>query len=1236
MKQIKRIMIVVLVLVLAVSLSLTAFAATASQDGLELLVTTDKTSYSATEQVTVTVTVKNTNAFAVSNVAVESNVPDGYKPADGYSSTKNIAALGAGETTTLTVVYVPQNSGQPSGSNYPQFPWWAPGVLPGTTTNPSPSSDETEDVKDVVEVDQPTEGNTNVFEEVTVTAKRNVGLWVLVAAVSAGALIGIVAGKKRFKKTMSIMLCIAMVGTLAAVLPVEAHAAVMPLEAGGVKSLSTSEEITISGRAVSVVANVSWTENLPQDMLIVRFDSNGGNAIEPLLVATGEKAVWPSSPKKDGCTFDGWYTDEALSNLYDFNNVLYENITLYAKWIDAKEYYGNNSELIEIIPAEESENALNESEVTQLLLNKGFNESPITYDFSITGDYVGKTEISEGSTDIHPMYQTLYLSKNEEVWVIYVINNSVFAYPFSFNMDSNLSVEMLISESENVTSYDDATNQFYITVPHSSEIYIHTVGDINAETLDGLTIEILCNLSGATIPVSSVANYSYDEMNSLIAVPYAIETDDISTRYSSADPLIIVSLGDSYSSGEGIEKFYGQDKPLTEKVRDDNWLAHRSQKSWPGLLEVPGIEGTMSDYMVPLGTTSTSSCQWYFAASSGATTYHFNNSQKKSYYRSTGLFSSPVKGEKYLPPQLDAFNGLRGKVDYVTFSIGGNDVGFTDVITACAVNCAYLYVGSTSKLEDLLNEAWANFNATRANIKKAYMDVRDKAGEQADIIVAGYPQLLEPNGKGALFNKRESTMVNNNVSRFNDEIEYIVEECKISGMKIHFVDVENEFLGHAAYSDHSWLNKIKILKEEQDIDSRLNGASAYSMHPNAQGAKAYARCVNAKIAEIENSKTTQLSSIKGVITIADTDTDMNNNLPLEGATVTIEYADFMDFTSTSDADGQYHISDIPAGTYRLTVTKDGYIPVTERIVIPDDGSEVIYNVAIEAISEGYSGIGYASGTVYDVSTGLGVSGLTLNIYHGIGVTSGDIAYTTYTTNGGYYETQNGLEAGNYTVVVLDERNDISEESRYVTTNFSIKVLGGMTIDNQNGYVSNGITSDNIRIVLSWGASPSDLDSHLVGPTSIGGTFHVYYSNKSYGDEVDLDRDDTDSYGPETVTIRRINDGVYTYAVHNYSDRGSSYSTSLSSSGAQVKVYRGAELVMTYNVPTGTDGTLWTVFSYDTNTQRFTTINTMSYDNSDGDGVLQGIARTALNQVDETSIVWFAQDMIISDINANTK
>ena len=66
-----------------------------------------------------------------------------------------------------------------------------------------------------------------------------------------------------------------------------------------------------------------------------------------------------------------------------------------------------------------------------------------------------------------------------------------------------------------------------------------------------------------------------------------------------AKPIVVVSLGDSYSSGEGNEPFYNQDLPLEIKLSNLDWLAHRSEKSWPGKLNVGELgEYTLNDYHV--------------------------------------------------------------------------------------------------------------------------------------------------------------------------------------------------------------------------------------------------------------------------------------------------------------------------------------------------------------------------------------------------------------------------------------------------------------------------------------------------------------------------------------------------------------------------------------------------------------------------------------------------------------
>ena len=138
----------------------------------------------------------------------------------------------------------------------------------------------------------------------------------------------------------------------------------------------------------------------------------------------------------------------------------------------------------------------------------------------------------------------------------------------------------------------------------------------------------------------------------------------------------------------------------------------------------------------------------------------------------------------------------------------------------------------------------------------------------------------------------------------------------------------------------------------------------------------------------------------------------------------------------------------------------------------------------------------------------------------------------------------------------------------------------------------GITEpDAIRIVLQWGEHPSDLDSHIVGPgIAEGDRFHVYYSQRNYYCDgtyesatakyaVDLDYDDTTSFGPEVTTIHLLTPGDYYYYVHDYSNDSWGYSTDMAKSGATVKVYRGSSnvAIAEYKVDSSSCGTYWNVF-----------------------------------------------------------
>ena len=66
----------------------------------------------------------------------------------------------------------------------------------------------------------------------------------------------------------------------------------------------------------------------------VSFNANGGSAVNSQSISKSGKATAPNAPTRDGYTFAGWYSDEALTKEFDFGTEITANITLFAKWVE--------------------------------------------------------------------------------------------------------------------------------------------------------------------------------------------------------------------------------------------------------------------------------------------------------------------------------------------------------------------------------------------------------------------------------------------------------------------------------------------------------------------------------------------------------------------------------------------------------------------------------------------------------------------------------------------------------------------------------------------------------------------------------------------------------------------------------------------------------------------------------------------------------------------------------------
>lgn len=295
---------------------------------------------------------------------------------------------------------------------------------------------------------------------------------------------------------------------------------------------------------------------------------------------------------------------------------------------------------------------------------------------------------------------------------------------------------------------------------------------------------------------------------------------------------------------------------------------------------------------------------------------------------------------------------------------------------------------------------------------------------------------------------------------------------------------------------------------------------------------------------------------------------------LEGAEVSL-YAmtDLNTPISTQNTDGNGKFAfNVSKGEYQMVITADGYQTLKSIQKVEDD--EIKYAEHILLIDKGQSGNGAAGGTLTDAINGKGIGEAKLRLRTDWNNKSGPYVegVETETNSSGYYYFEN-LPIGYYTVE--------ASLHGYVTGYTNIIVLNTNPKTDFDFTITPLLAKDEIRIVLTWGEEPSDLDSHLIGRTPGNDIFNVYYIDKNYYfdniEMANLDVDDTSSYGPETITILEKIHGAYTYAVHDYSHKDSSNSTALSLSGAVVKVFAGSEQIGEYHVPTDQVGTYWTVF-----------------------------------------------------------
>jgi uncharacterized repeat protein (TIGR02543 family) len=95
-----------------------------------------------------------------------------------------------------------------------------------------------------------------------------------------------------------------------------------------------NQPLAWTSKPYSISIDLHW-DNLNDGYAIV-FHSNGGSSIPIIIRRYGATIVSPADPVKKGYVFDGWYSDEVLTQPYSIPETMPNiDIELYAKWIPA-------------------------------------------------------------------------------------------------------------------------------------------------------------------------------------------------------------------------------------------------------------------------------------------------------------------------------------------------------------------------------------------------------------------------------------------------------------------------------------------------------------------------------------------------------------------------------------------------------------------------------------------------------------------------------------------------------------------------------------------------------------------------------------------------------------------------------------------------------------------------------------------------------------------------------------
>jgi lysophospholipase L1-like esterase len=175
-------------------------------------------------------------------------------------------------------------------------------------------------------------------------------------------------------------------------------------------------------------------------------------------------------------------------------------------------------------------------------------------------------------------------------------------------------------------------------------------------------------------------------------------------------------------------------------------------------------------------------------------------------------------GAKVSDVTSNQLSALSGGTSYVTISVGGNDAGFTGVITTCAEpSWASDCNGAVKKAQGYIT------NTLPGSLSTLYAAIRSKA-PNAKVVVVGYPRLFNGEDCNAFtwFSPTDESQLNATADLLNKTL-----AAAASARGFTFANPTGAFIGHAVCGDPEWLNGLSNPISESYHPNRTGHASGY-------------------------------------------------------------------------------------------------------------------------------------------------------------------------------------------------------------------------------------------------------------------------------------------------------------------------------------------------------------------------------------------------------------------------